>query len=582
MSDLIFTVTTAGRAALVNADNTGTAPVLVSHCGVSPVAITADPATTAIPAEIKRISTLAGDVVADDTIHVTVRDESADVYSLRSIGLYLADGTLFAVYSQSAAIMEKSAQAMLLLTVDIQFPDIDATSLTFGDTNFLNPTATTERQGVVELATDEETAIGADSTRAVSPKGVKSAVTGWLNDRFGAGAPSSFVKGLLALASATLFRQEIGLGNVDNTSDVNKPISNATQNALNTKADAARTVTAGNGLTGGGSLAANRTVALGTPSTITTGTSNSVSSESHTHALTIAKADIGLGNVDNTSDVNKPISNATQNALSGKTALTSANRPGVTRLYRRDEDSNFSVQIMWDGGRWFLRGYQGDAFHAEARVAYADYAASAGGVAWGNVSGRPTNLSAFYNDPGYINAEGRAYPRRVGGGNINFNWSGQAGQPLWLWGGNDGDNMYVYNPSNFSVAYAANAGYAGGAGNSDTVDNLHASDFVKYWDYSFGSNANGYWRRTPDGVIEQWGTVTGSFPEGGAVRYFPIQFTDVDSINLQVTGLNTNSVTWNDMWTQSGVVSLTQFIVVFQSPSSGNQGLGCRWRAIGK
>ena len=32
-----------------------------------------------------------------------------------------------------------------------------------------------------------------------------------------------------------------------------------------------------------------------------------------------------------------------------------------------------------------------------------------------------------------------------------FNWSGQTGQPSWLWGGGDGTNMYVYNPSNFNV-----------------------------------------------------------------------------------------------------------------------------------
>lgn len=39
-----------------------------------------------------------------------------------------------------------------------------------------------------------------------------------------------------------------------------------------------------------------------------------------------------------------------------------------------------------------------------------------------------------------------------------WNWSGQGGQPSWLWGGNDGVNMYVYNPSNFSVNYAKTAG----------------------------------------------------------------------------------------------------------------------------
>lgn len=43
---------------------------------------------------------------------------------------------------------------------------------------------------------------------------------------------------------------------------------------------------------------------------------------------------------------------------------------------------------------------------------------------------------------------------------MTFNWSGQGGQPSWLWGGNDGSNMYVYNPSNFSVNRASTAGTA--------------------------------------------------------------------------------------------------------------------------
>lgn len=47
---------------------------------------------------------------------------------------------------------------------------------------------------------------------------------------------------------------------------------------------------------------------------------------------------------------------------------------------------------------------------------------------------------------------------------VKWNWSGQGGQPSWLWGGNDGVNMYVYNPSNFSVNYAKSANYANSAG----------------------------------------------------------------------------------------------------------------------
>lgn len=58
-----------------------------------------------------------------------------------------------------------------------------------------------------------------------------------------------------------------------------------------------------------------------------------------------------------------------------------------------------------------------------------------------------------------------------------FNWAGQSGQPTWLWGGNDFNSYYVYNPSNFRVAYASSAG------NADTLDGEHASSFVRAGHY---------------------------------------------------------------------------------------------------
>jgi hypothetical protein len=70
----------------------------------------------------------------------------------------------------------------------------------------------------------------------------------------------------------------VGLGNVDNTSDADKPVSTATQTALNLKAPLADPTF------------------TGTVSGIT-------------------KSMVGLGNVDNTSDANKPVSTATQTAL---------------------------------------------------------------------------------------------------------------------------------------------------------------------------------------------------------------------------------------------------------------------------
>lgn len=60
---------------------------------------------------------------------------------------------------------------------------------------------------------------------------------------------------------------------------------------------------------------------------------------------------------------------------------------------------------------------------------------------------------------------------------MTFYWAGQEGQPGWLWGGNDGTNMYIYNPANFSVNYANSANsansanYANSAGSAGTAGN---------------------------------------------------------------------------------------------------------------
>lgn len=209
MSALPITVSTAGYAALVNAENTGTNPVLISQIGITDVSFAPSSGLSSLPGEIKRLTTFAGAVVAPDTVHVTIRDDSEEVYSLRGFALYLEDGTLFASYGQASVILEKSSLAMLLLAADVRFTNIDAALLEFGDTNWINPPATTEVKGVVELATPEETADGIDPGRAVTPAGMKVALDG----RFGAGAPSAFFKGLMTAATAAILRATLGLGN---------------------------------------------------------------------------------------------------------------------------------------------------------------------------------------------------------------------------------------------------------------------------------------------------------------------------------------------------------------------------------
>lgn len=76
-------------------------------------------------------------------------------------------------------------------------------------------------------------------------------------------------------------KAQVGLGNVDNTSDANKPVSNAQQNAINS-------------VNQSGTTHAGKT--------------------DNPHSVT--KSQVGLGNADNTSDVNKPVSTAQSGAIS--------------------------------------------------------------------------------------------------------------------------------------------------------------------------------------------------------------------------------------------------------------------------
>ena len=138
----------------------------------------------------------------------------------------------------------------------------------------------------------------------------------------------------------------------------------------------------------------------------------------------------------------------------------------------------------WNGWREFI--HSGNI--ASQSVNYAN---SAGSVSWSNVSGRPGSLSQFTNDlgnyGGWITSNGRAYPRRADGTDMNFHWSGQSGQPTWLWGSNDGVNHYVWNPSNFSVNYANSANTANSATNATNATNSTYGRYV----YNNGAYSGG-------------------------------------------------------------------------------------------
>lgn len=103
-----------------------------------------------------------------------------------------------------------------------------------------------------------------------------------------------------------------------------QPIETITnlQSSLNNKVDKTTTVIAGDGLYGGGDLSGNVTLFMGLPEDLSASTTSSFTEGGHTHKIILSKADIGLGSVDNTSDFNKPVSFATQNALDTKVNMS--------------------------------------------------------------------------------------------------------------------------------------------------------------------------------------------------------------------------------------------------------------------
>lgn len=191
---------------------------------------------------------------------------------------------------------------------------------------------------------------GAKADTAVQPAALSSYVP-----------TSRTVAGKALSSNVTLVKADVGLGSVDNTSDASKPLSTAATNALAGKADLVgglvptsqlpplainETFTAASqaamlALTAQrGDMAirtdTGRTFVLSSdsPSTLAdwkevmaAGQVASVAGK--TGVVSLVKADVGLGSVDNTADSAKPVSTAQQAALDLKAPLASPTFTGT-------------------------------------------------------------------------------------------------------------------------------------------------------------------------------------------------------------------------------------------------------------
>jgi hypothetical protein len=161
----------------------------------------------------------------------------------------------------------------------------------------------------------EWTKLQVSSTVSATELGYVDGVTSSIQDQLDDKAPIDSPTFTGSVSGIT--KSMVGLGNVDNTADLDKPISDDTQTALDAKLASA--------------TAATTYAPIANPTF--TGT-----------VAGVTKSMVGLGNVDNTSDANKPVSTATQTALDLKANLAGATFTGdVTVETNLIIDGNLTV-----------------------------------------------------------------------------------------------------------------------------------------------------------------------------------------------------------------------------------------------
>lgn len=619
MPAITLIITNAGRAALVDAATAGTFAVRIASAGLTASAFTPLATATTLPGEFARITGISGAAIDPDTITLNVRDDSSAVYTLRGLGLFLTDGTLFAIYSQAGAILEKSANSTALIVLDVRFADIAATSLTFGDANFLSPPATTTVQGVIELATDAEAITGADATRAIVPSALKAV----LDSRFGAGAASAFVKTLLTAATAAAFRtllaiksaalKDEGAGN-----GLDADLLDAEHGAW--YAD----IPARLGFTPINRAGGNFTGRVGLYGTVT-------------GASAMANATLGLGE-------------AEVQGSSGGAAMLAFHRPGSFYTYfGLDTDNRVKIgggshgnnawAIWHSGNDGSGSGADADLLDGQEGSYYTNITARLGYTPWhpgndGAGSGLDADLLDGQDGGFYTNISARLgfTPANRGGdtftGRVKFaagatgsssmaNANNDLGEAqvdasaggaamvafhrpgvFFTYFGLDTDNRWKVGGgsagANAWVLWHAGNDGAGSGLDADLLDGRDASSFASA-SHTHGaadiagawaggeSGANG-WMRHPNGIIEAWGQfrdyVSGEVTR--TVSFDGVPFT-AEPWNVQLTGYNPGASNIRDIIGQVVSRDTSGFTVFMQKPTDSSAQIdGFDWRVLGR
>ena len=163
-------LTNAGLQKIINAEQTGTAPVVISQIAFGSGQYNANASQIALQNEIKRLPVISGGTDNDHSIHVAAQDTSSDSYSVYEFGLFFEDGTLFAVYSQTGTpILQKTISSVAQFECGVALQGVNVESISFGDVAFTYPYATETNPGIAEIATEAEAQAGTDNTRIITP-----------------------------------------------------------------------------------------------------------------------------------------------------------------------------------------------------------------------------------------------------------------------------------------------------------------------------------------------------------------------------------------------------------------------------
>lgn len=219
-----------------------------------------------------------GGTIGQVLVKLSGVDQDTDWHTLvkSDVGLSNVDNT---------SDVNKPVSTAQATAIGVVQSDIDA-----HEANTSNPHSVTKTQvGLANVDNLQQQPIDADLTAiaALDSSTAGALVTdgaGWIRKTYAQlKTAMSFVKG------------DVGLGNVDNTSDANKPVSTATQTALDAK------------------VAGPASVTDDLPAIFDGTTGKLIKSKTYAAfktLLSLVKGDVGLGNVDNTSDANKPVSTA--------------------------------------------------------------------------------------------------------------------------------------------------------------------------------------------------------------------------------------------------------------------------------